>query len=212
MEGDAANTARSVSSRLNNFNDISCLPSSLPGGVADLVLVRRLHRPVMKLAVFGFLCLLSIAATGAVYGWLESTVNMIEGLGLLFAPGATTVVFAPFLLLFIVLGLAVFVATPMLATAIAAAFGGLLLRSLALRVSRSFVRSFVFVAIFCHIAFIVLATRHNAPFLLGRPREHPKTPDYALACLAGANAALNSLVAALIIRRLTTKAKPPLWP
>jgi len=57
---------------------------------------------------------------------------MIGGFGLLFAPGATTVVFAPFLLLFIVLGLAVFVGTPMLAAAIAAAFGGLLLRSRAL--------------------------------------------------------------------------------
>jgi hypothetical protein len=119
-------------------------------------------------------------------------------------------VFTPFLLLFIVLGLAVFVATPMLAAAIAAAFGGLLLRSRALSVSRSFVRSFVFVAVVCHIAFIVFATRHNASFLLRRPRAHPRTPDYALACIAGANAALNSLVAALIIRRLTTKAKPPL--
>jgi hypothetical protein len=138
---------------------------------------------------------------------------MIEGLGLLFDPGATTVVFAPFLLLFIVLGFAVFVATPMLAAAIAAAFGGLLLRSRALSVSRSYVRSFVFVAIFCHIAFIVLATHHNAPFLLGRPREHPKTPDYGgLACIAGANAGLNSFAAALIIRRLTINAKPPLWP
>src|SRR6201984_1845680 len=44
MEDDAANTARSVSSRLNNFNDISCLPSSLPGSVADLVLVRSMPR------------------------------------------------------------------------------------------------------------------------------------------------------------------------
>ena len=164
----------------------------------------------MKFAVFSFLCLLSVAATCAVYGWLESTVNMIGGFGLLFAPGATTVVFAPFLLLFIVLGLAVFVGTPMLAAAIAAAFGGLLLRSRALCVSRSFARSFVFVAVVCHIAFIVMATRHHASFLLERPREHPKTPDYALACMAGANAGLNSFVAALIIRRLTAKPNPPL--
>src|SRR6267143_5462705 len=170
----------------------------------------RLNRSVMKITVFGFSCLLSLAATCAVYGWLESTLNMMEGFGLLFAPGATTVVFAPFLLLFILLGLAVFVLTPMLATAIAAAVGGLLLRSRALSVSRSFGRSFVFVAVVCHIAFIGLATHQNARFLLGRPREHPKTPAYALACIAGANPALNSFVTVLIIRRLTAKAKPSL--
>ena len=164
----------------------------------------------MKFAVFSFLGLLSIAASCALYGWLESTVNMLEGLGQLFAPGATTVLFAPLLLLFIILGFAVFVAAPMLAAAIAAALGGLLLRSRSLSPSLSFVRWFILVAGVCHIPFIVLATRHNASFLLQRPREHPKTPAYALACIAGANAALNSFVAALIIRKLTAQAKPPL--
>jgi hypothetical protein len=148
-----------------------------------------------------------MAATCALYGWLESTANMMEGLRLLFAPGATTVVFAPFLLLFIGLTLIIFVAGPMFAAAIGAIFGGLLLRWRALSVSRSTIRSFVFVSVVCHIILIALATRYHAPFLLGRPREHPKTPTYALACVAGANAALNSLVAASIIRRLTTKAR-----
>ena len=164
----------------------------------------------MKFAIFGFICLLSVAATCVLYGWLESTVNMIEGFGQLFAPGATTVVFSPFLLLFIALCLGVFIATSLLAVAVAAICGGLLLRSRGLPMSRSFARSFVFVAVVCHIAFIVMATRHHASFLLERPREHPKTPDYALACMAGANAGLNSFVAALIIRRLTAKANPPL--
>lgn len=162
----------------------------------------------MKFAVFSFLSLLSIAATCALYGWLESTVNMLEGLGQLFAPGATTVVFAPFLLLFIALGLAVFIVVPVLAAAIAALLGGWLLRSRSLSPSRSFVRSFILVAVVCHIAFIGLAASHNASFLLRRPREHPKTPAYALACMAGANAALNLFVAALIIRRQTAQAKP----
>jgi hypothetical protein len=169
----------------------------------------------MKFAVFSFLGLLSIAASCALYGWLESTVNMLEGLGQLFAPGATTVLFAPLLLLFILLGFAVFVATPMIAVAIAAALGGLLLRSRSLSPSLSFVRWFILVAGVCHIPIIVLATRHNASFLPRRPREHPKTPAYALACIAGANAALNSFVAALIIRKQTIRkqtaqAKPPL--
>jgi hypothetical protein len=132
---------------------------------------------------------------------------MVEGLRLLFAPGAKTVVFAPFLLLFIALTLMIFVAGPMFAAAIGAIFGGLLLRWRALSVSRSTIRFFVFASVVCHIILIALATRYHAPFLPGRPREHPKTPTYALACMAGANAALNSLVAALIIRRLTTKAR-----
>jgi hypothetical protein len=72
----------------------------------------------VKFVAFSLPCLLSVAATCAVYGWLEATANMIEGLALLFAPGATTVVFAPILLLFIGLGLAIFVTGPMFAAAL----------------------------------------------------------------------------------------------
>ena len=160
----------------------------------------------MKFAIFSFLCLLSLAASCALYGWLESTVNMMEGFGQLFAPGATTVIFSPFLLLFIMLGLVVFVAAPMFVVGLGAALGGLLLRSRVADVSRSFIRVFVIVAVVCHIAFLVLATQQNASFLLGRPRIHPKTPAYVLAGIAGANAALDLFVAALIIRRLVAKA------
>lgn len=82
----------------------------------------------MKFVALSLPCLLSLAATCVLYGWLESTANMVEGLRLLFAPGATTVVFAPFLLLFIALALIIFVAGPMFAAAIGAILGGLLLR------------------------------------------------------------------------------------
>jgi len=163
----------------------------------------------MKFAIFGFICLLSIAAICVLYGWLESAVNMIEGFGQLFAPGATTVLFSPFLLLFIVLSLGVFIATPLLAIAVAAVFGGLLIRARGLTVSRSFARSFVFVAVICQFAFILFAIDHNAWFLLRRPRVHPAAPAYVLASLAGANAAVNLFVAALIIRKLTAKTKTP---
>jgi membrane-bound metal-dependent hydrolase YbcI (DUF457 family) len=94
----------------------------------------------------------------------------------------------------------------MSAAAIGAILGGLLLRWRALTVSRSTIRSFVFASVVCHIILIALATRYHAPFLPGRPREHPKTATYVLACVAGANAAF-SLVAVLIIRRLTTKGR-----
>jgi hypothetical protein len=42
----------------------------------------------MKFAIFGFVFLVSIAATCALYGWLESSMNMIEGLRQFFRPGA----------------------------------------------------------------------------------------------------------------------------
>jgi hypothetical protein len=94
----------------------------------------------------------------------------------------------------------------MFVVGLGAALGGLLLRSRVADVSRSFIRVFVIVAVVCHIAFLVLATQQNASFLLGRPRIHPKTPAYVLAGIAGANAALDLFVAALIIRRLVAKA------
>src|SRR6185436_8352376 len=100
----------------------------------------------MKLVLLSLPCFVSLAAMCALYGWLESTVNLIEGLGQLFAPGATTVVFAPFLLLFIVLGLVVFVAIPMLGATVGAALGAFILRRGDFSLPASTVRSFVVVA------------------------------------------------------------------
>ena len=59
----------------------------------------------MKFAIFVLILLVSIAATCALYGWLESSVNMIEGLRKLFESGAGAVIFSPLLLLFVVVGL-----------------------------------------------------------------------------------------------------------
>jgi len=157
----------------------------------------------MKFAVFGFIFLVSTAATCVLYGWLESSVNMIEGLRQLFAPGATTVVFSPFLLLFIALGLGVFIGVSMLAVSAAAVLGSALLRSRAPIVSLSFVRFFVIGAMICQFAFILFA---SAPFLLGRPRLHPNT--YLVAFAAAVNAALNLSVAALVVRKLSDKISP----
>src|SRR6266446_338554 len=132
------------------FND-AMQPTPPPNVLLDPALV--------KFVALSLPCLLSMAATCALYGWLESTVNMIEGLRLLFGPGATTVVFAPFLLLFIALTLIIFVAGPMFAAATGAISGGLLLRWRAPSVSRSTIRSFVCASVVCHIILIALATR-----------------------------------------------------
>lgn len=101
---------------------------------------------------------------------------MIEGFKQLFAPGATTVVFSPFLLLFIILGLGVFIAAPLVAVAVAGVLGGLLLRSCGLTVSRSFTRAFLLIALVFQFVFILFAIKKNAWFLLRRPQVHAASP------------------------------------
>ena len=164
----------------------------------------------MKFAIFGFIFLVSITATCALYGWLESSVNMIEGLRQFFQPGAGTIVFSPILLLFIALGLGVFVGGSLLAVVVAATLSGVSLRYRALTISQSFARFFVIVAIISQFVFILFAIEENAPFLLDRPRLHPNR--YLAAFVAGANAALNLSVAAFIIRKQTGKLTPPPLP
>ena len=164
----------------------------------------------MKFAIFVLISLVSIAATCALYGWLESSVNMIEGLRQFFQPGAGTIIFSPILLLFIALGLGVFVAVSLLAVIAAAVLGGFLLRHRALTISQSFARFFVIVAIISQFVFILFAIEENAPFLLDRPRLHPNR--YLAAFVAGANAALNLSVAAFIIRKQTGESTPPPLP
>ena len=170
---------------------------------------RLLYSIRVKFAVFGALFLISLACNCAFFGWLESTMNMIEGLGLLFAPGAGTVVFSPFLLLFIVLTLSVFTAVPLLATAIVAALSGYLLRSRRIGVTRSFSRAFVLIAVLGQFAIFSLAIAQNAPFLRDRPRVRPKSPAYVLALAMAANAALNLFVAMAIARKITAPARAP---
>jgi hypothetical protein len=167
----------------------------------------RLFYSRVKFAVSVFL--ISLACNCALFGWLESTVNMIEGLGLLFAPGAGTVVFSPFLLLFIVLTLSVFTAVPLLATAIVAALSGYLLRSRRIGVTRSFSRAFVLIAVLGQFAIFSLDIAQNAPFLRDRPRVRPKSPAYVLALTMAANAALNLFVAMAIARSITAPVRAP---
>jgi len=164
----------------------------------------------MKFAIFGFIFLVSIAATCALYGWLESSVNMIEGLRQFFRPGAGTIVFSPILLLFIALGLGVFVGGSLFAVIVAATLSSVILRYRALTISQSFARFFVIAAIISQFVFILFAIEENAPFLLDRPRLHPNS--YLAAFVAGTNAALNLSVAAFIIRKQTGKLTPPPLP
>jgi hypothetical protein len=164
----------------------------------------------MKFAIFVLILLVSIAATCALFGWLESDANMIVGLREFFKPGAGTIIFSPIPLLFIALGLGVFIGVPLFAVTIIAILGGFLLRSRSITVSPSFARFFIIVAIISQFVFILFAIEKNAPFLLDRPRLHPNR--YLAAFVAGANAALNLSVAAFIIRKQTGKSTPPPLP
>ena len=158
----------------------------------------------MKFAVFSLITGMSIAATCALFGWLESTANMTAGLGQLFAPGATTVIFSPLLLLFILLCLGVFIAGTAFPVAITAVLGGLMLRTCDVTISQAFLRRFLIVAVAVHFIFIRIAIDLNAPFLLGRPQLHSAGP-YVLATLAAAIAVLSLFAATLIVGRLTPK-------
>ena len=97
---------------------------------------------------------------------------MIEGQRKLFESGAGTVIFSPLLLLFVVVGLGGFVGISLVAVTAAAFLGGAFLRSRALTVSKSS-RWMLFSAVMCQFAFVLLAIKRKAPFLLDRPRLHP---------------------------------------
>jgi hypothetical protein len=181
-------------------------PRSTPDWQTVCLISQAAQSLVMKFAIFGFIFLVSITATCALYGWLESSVNMIEGLREFFRPGAGTIVFSPILLLFIGLGLGMFVGGSLLAVMAAATLGGVILRYRALTISQSFARFFVIVAIISQFVFILFAIEENAPFLVDRPRLHPNR--YLAAFVAVANAALNLSAAAFIIRKQTGKLTP----
>lgn len=159
----------------------------------------------MKSTIFAVVSVVSMVAMCALYGWLESSVNMMEGLGELFQPGATTVLFSPILLLFIALGLAVYMGGSMAAIIAATLVGGRLLRSDRLTVSKSFARYFVIAGVICQFVFILLAIRGNAPFLRDRPRIHPN--PYLVAVLAAAIAGFNLWVGAAIMRKWANVAR-----
>ena len=155
----------------------------------------------MRFGVFSLLAAMSITSISARFGWLESSLNMIQGLGQLFAPGATTVLFLPLLVLFIVLFLAVFVAATLLPVAVTAVLGSLLLRMRQITISKVFAQRFILIAAAVHFAFVLVATQQNSPLLLGRPQAH--ATGYVLAAMAAAVAALNLFIAGLIVRRIS---------
>jgi hypothetical protein len=154
------------------------------------------------------LCLISAAAAAALYGWLESSANMIEMLVLPFTSAGKTAGGAlafggPFLLLFIAAGLGVFMAVPLVTSAVLACLGGWALR----RTGRSVSRRVAVVAVVltaCATIVVVLAGQRGG-WIPDRPANRPKTSSVALACLAGANAALSVFVATGIVRWITSK-------
>ena len=155
----------------------------------------------MKFAVFSLLAAMSIASSSARFGWLESTVNMSQGLGQLVEQGGTTILFLPLLVLLILLCLVVFVAATLLPVAFTAVLGSLLLRARHITISKVFAERFILIGAIFHFAFVLVATQRNAPLLLGRPRDH--AGGYILAIMAAGIAALNLFVAALIVRRIS---------
>jgi len=156
----------------------------------------------VKIIVAGSLCLISLIATCALFGWLESSVNLIEGLKTLFMPGATTVLFTPFLVLFILLCLGVFAFGSLSAVGIGAVANGIIMRNCDIDIAPLFNRTTAFISAFLISVVIFFSMEQNAGFLLSRPLNHPASPAIVLAGLAGINAALDLMVASFIVGKL----------
>ena len=97
----------------------------------------------------------------------------------------------------------------MLAASTGATLSGLFLRWRGLTASPAVLRLLVPADAVSQIVFILLATHYDATLLLSRPRQRPQLPEYMLACIAGANAALTAFVAARILRRMVLGRTPP---
>jgi hypothetical protein len=167
----------------------------------------------MKTTILFLLSMIPVMATAALYGWFESCANMIEMLLLPFTPAGKTAGGAlafggPFLVLFIALSAGVFIAAPLVASIIAASLGGWGLRQSRRSVSTRSALLTVALAASCTIAFVLVAGQSD-DWIPDRPANRPKTPAAVLACVAGGNAALSSFAATLVLRRITSKRKPP---
>jgi hypothetical protein len=168
---------------------------------------------LMRTIILFLLTLIPVAATAALYGFLESSANMVEMLLIPFTTdktaGGALVIGGPFLLLFIVAALAVFIAVPLIACSIAACLGGWGLRQSGRSISsRSGMIAIILTAAFT-FALVLAASPSDGGFLVSRPLKSPKTPSALLACFAAANAAFSLFVATLILCRMTRDRRPP---
>src|SRR5262245_30877372 len=122
--------------------------------------------------------MIPVVATAALYGWLESCANMIDMLLLPLTPagrtaGGALAFGAPFLVLFIALGAAVFIFVPLVASIIAACLGGWGLRQSGRSVSSRAALLTISLATFYTIALVLVASERD--WLPDRPANRPKT-------------------------------------
>ena len=176
---------------------------------------RMFSASLVKATILFLLSMIPVVATAALYGWLESCANMVEMLLFPFTPAGRTAGGAlafggPFLVLFIALGAAVFIAVPLVASIIAACLGGWGLRQSGRSVSLHAALLTIALATSYTIAFVLVASESD--WLPDRPANRPKTPAAVFACVAGGNAALSSFAATFVLRRITSKRKPPTIP
>ena len=162
------------------------------------------------------LTLIPVAATASLYGFLESSANMIEMLLIPFTTdktaGGALFIGGPFLVLFIVMALAVFIAVPLIACSIAACLGRWAFR----RSGRSMSSHSAMIAIILSAAFTFalarVASQSESAILVSRPVKRPATPRALLACFAAANAALSVFVATRILYGTRPDRIPPPLP
>lgn len=157
------------------------------------------------------LLLIPLACTVLLFGFLESCFNMVEMLLVPFTVDRTAagaLVFGgPFLVLFILVSLGVFMVVPAVVSVAVAVLGGLGLRRGGHRVSPRWASRTVILAAALTCA-LVLLTAPREGLLPSRPRTRPKSPVAVVALVAGANAALSAYLATRILCRLTAPPGP----
>lgn len=113
------------------------------------------------------------------------------------------------MVLFIALSAGGFVAVPLVASIVAAVLGGWALRKSAHTFSNRSALLAVMLNTTLTAAFVLVASQRDGPIPVSRPDRVPETPAIVLAGIAGSNVALCLFVATQILRRMTSRRRPP---
>jgi hypothetical protein len=169
----------------------------------------------MRWTIFILVGLVPILAASLFYGWIEGGANMVEMLVLPLtsedpSSGGALWLGAPIVAIcLLTLGI-VMVAVPLAASALTASIAGWGLRqSHRQPFPKRAVAPMVALCAMVTTGFLLLATQAGHDhWLPDRPDNRPKTPALILALVAGSNAGLGALAAAMILCAIGSRASP----
>ena len=160
---------------------------------------------LVKTILFLILILIPIATTSRLYGFLESSANLIESLlETEETAGTALMIGGPFILMFVALFVGIFVVVPLAICCIVAFLGGRVLRCSSSSVSKRLMLAVTVLAALLTGTFVSLASQYGDFMLASQPEHKPQTPTAVFACLAGFNAALSVFIAICIVRFISS--------